>query len=604
MDLPSFKEITDKAKNALFRFPITLIWSIAGTAFCIYTIGADSMFDEYAAVLLTLILGVSWLIGTQFFLEQFKDRKKWQWIRLLVLGLLFIFYWHLPDSNGLDDVPSDLNSPEYLTRFFLCLIGGHLFVFFAPFITKWDRSAYWNYLRSVGTAIARSLFFSGVLYLGLVLALAAINALFEVSIPGERYGQLFVFCLGMVNTWIYLYDFPKDILQHRPILFKKPLKVFVEYILIPLVLLYLVILYVYGLKILVQWELPKGWVSYLVTALALLGFVVQVIINPIQKTLKSWTINKFHPWFYRLLMPLVVLLFVAIFRRIGDYGVTEKRYFVLAIALWILGITVYLLLSKKKSLKILPISLFILAMISSFGPWGVFNISKNSQIQQFEKVYATVIENDKKATMGQYEQLKSILYYLDDRESVFELDHITGISISIKGVFKDTVVADNTSEVYEWFDTQKALDSLGIAVDQEELEKNSPYGVFYTYDPNNIITNYDIEGYQHLAVIDLSEHTNTKNMKINMYKVFYDSRKLALVLSKKADTLEIPLREKLIELTAYGPELYKVTQKDMTLEAENDSISIKIVFTGLRFNVKQDSMNISYSNSMLLLKQK
>jgi len=68
---------------------------------------------------------------------------------------------------------------------------------------------------------------------------------------------------------------------------------FLFFALIPLVLLYIIILYAYSFKIIFQWELPKGWVSYLVTALALLGFLVQVIINPIQNTVKSWMINQF-----------------------------------------------------------------------------------------------------------------------------------------------------------------------------------------------------------------------------------------------------------------------------------------------------------------------
>jgi phage anti-repressor protein len=296
----------------------------------------------------------------------------------------------------------------------------------------------------------------------------------------------------------------------------------------------------------------------------------------------------------------VVLLFTAIFRRIGDYGVTENRYFVLVIALWILGITVYLLLSKKKSLKILPISLFIVAMISSFGSWGVFSVSKNSQIQQFEKVYSAVKENDKKATIGQYQQLRSILDYLEERKSIFELDGITGMSI--KEIFKDTLT-DDKSEVYGWFDTERVLDSLRITVNQDELDKNNPYGNYYNYYPNNIINNYDIKEYQYLAIVSLNSYENSK-MEINKYQISYNSEKTSLLLSKNDVKLEIPLKEKLVALTAYGTELYKANQKEMTLEAENDSISIKLVFTDLGFNIKQDSININHSSIMLFLKQK
>ena len=107
-------------------------------------------------------------------------------------------------------------------------------------------------------------------------------------------------------------------------------------------------LYAYSLKIVINWNLPKGWVSYLVIALSFLGFIVLILINPIQKSIDSRTINKFHPWFYYLLLPLIALLFVAIFRRINEYGITENRYFVFMLACWILAMTLYILFSKRK----------------------------------------------------------------------------------------------------------------------------------------------------------------------------------------------------------------------------------------------------------------
>ena len=294
MLLPSVAELADKAKIAFKRFPITLVWAIVGTMFGIMLLEDTTAerLEENTDILMTMILGVSWLIGIQFFVEELKAQKKWGWLKLVILGLLFAFFWYMPSNgNELDD------NIEFLIRFTLFFIAGHLFVLFAPFVLKWDKSAYWNYLKTMGAAIGRSIFFSGVLYIGLILALAAIDALFEVHIRGERYGQLFIFCLGIVNTLIYLSDFPKNLHDNKGIRFHRALEVFVQYILIPLVLLYLVILYSYGLKILLEWELPKGWVSYLVTALALLGFVVQVIVNPVQKTINSWAINKFYPWF-------------------------------------------------------------------------------------------------------------------------------------------------------------------------------------------------------------------------------------------------------------------------------------------------------------------
>ena len=157
MSIFSLSEITDKAQGALKRFPITLIWAICGTIFCLIIVHFSSkiLFDHFFDVLLTLILGISWLIGMQFLLEQTANQKKWQWTKALVLLLLFGFYWYLPNN------PRTGNEPEYFIRFFLYMIAGHLFVIFAPFLFKWNKKAYWNYLKSIAVAIGRSTFFSG-----------------------------------------------------------------------------------------------------------------------------------------------------------------------------------------------------------------------------------------------------------------------------------------------------------------------------------------------------------------------------------------------------------------------------------------------------------
>ncbi|WP_422082619.1 DUF4153 domain-containing protein [Ulvibacterium sp.] len=600
MKFPSLIDITGKAQNAFKRFPVTLVWAILGSFFFIFLLEDNSgeLLEKYSDLLLTLSLGVSWLIGTQFFLEQLKNPKKWIGLKLIVLVLLFLFYWHLPDLSV-----SDVD-PTYFVRFFLYFIAGHLFVLFAPFAVKWNKEAYWNYLKLVGYAIIRSAFFSGVLYLGLVLALLAIDSLFNVDIKGERYGQLFVFCLGIVNTWIYLSDFPKEILGNRTIAFNKALEVFVKYILIPLVLLYILILYAYGLKILIQWELPEGWVSYLVTALSLLGFLVQIIINPVQNSIKSWVINRFYPWFYLLLLPLILLLFVAIFRRIGDYGFTENRYFVLVGAFWILGMAIYLLFDAKKRLKVLPISLFILTILSSFGFWGAFSISRKSQIREFQKVYKEVASKDNRASSKEYGQLKSILSYLDDRNTLSQLDVVTGTGLSLQEILKDTV--DGKLKTYGWLDTEKVLDSLGVVLDPKELELENVHGNYYNYYAHgNTVQNFDISDYSIFTKLSIDAST-ADSISLGSCFMKYRSKLPLLTLHEKVDGqtfLEIPLEPKLRELTQYGRNLYSIDPEKLVMEFKNDSAFAKVVFADLGFYVKKDSIAINHANVYLFLKQ-
>lgn len=598
MNLPSLTEITDKAQNAFKRFPIALLWAIFGTLFTIWLVDRPSsvLSKGEVNVVLTAILGVSWLIGTQFLNEQLNDIKKGIALKVVLLILLILFYFHLPVAEPFDD------DPKFIIRFFLFLIAGHLFVFFAPFLFEWNRGAYWNYLKSIAFAIVRSGIFSGVLYLGLVLALLAIDALFEVRIDDDRYFQLFIFCLGIVNTWIYLSDFPKKIHQQTEILFNKALEVFVKYILIPLVILYIVILYAYGLKIVFEWELPKGWVSYLVTALALLGFIVQVVINPIQKKVKSWTINQFYPWFYILLLPLIALLFVAIFRRIIDYGITENRYLVLVVAFWVLGMTLFIVFSKKKSLVFLPITLFLVAIISSFGPWGASSISRKSQIKQFEKVFQSVRGNNKIATADQHGQLRSILEYLDERKSVNKLNRIIGVDI--KEMFRDTI-SDDEKGLYVWFDSNKVLDSLGITIDPKTIDVAVDNNYFNYYTDQNQSRTYQLRDFDSMTTVSLNEYS-TNIMETDNIRFHFDPKNVALKLFSKKDDNEVmvmPLKERLLELKDRGNYVYDIAEEEMTFSSRNDSISVKLIFSDLGFYIEKDSFKINHSKGILFLKQ-
>jgi hypothetical protein len=597
MNIPSLSEITGKAQNAFKRFPLTLIWAIFGTFFCIYLIEYSSrdFFDDHFNAILTLIVGISWLIGTQFFIEQLENPKKWQWLKLVVLALLGLLYWYLPTIQHYDD------TPVLIFRFFLYFIAGHLFVLFAPFLLKWDKNAYWNYLKNIGTAILRSLFYSGILYLGLVLALAAIDALFDVTIKGKRYGQLFIFCLGTVNTFVYLSDFPKNIFQNKTIYFQKALEVLVKYILIPLVLLYLVILYAYSAKIVIQWELPKGWVSYLVIALSFLGYTIQVIINPIQKDLKSWTITKFHPWFYYLLIPLNVLLFVAIIRRITDYGITENRYFVFLIAVWNVGIILYLLLSRKKALKVLPISLFIIAILSSIGFWSAFNVSKNSQINQFSKLFATVKNNDITATQDELDRLKSILDYLEERKKVSSLDKIT--KLNLEG-FRDSIVDDYRS--YGYLDQNKIWDSLAIKLDSTSLAKNlNDYQYYNLYSSWENAHFTSVSGFDNFAYLDFYSYSQNK-ISLDSLVARFESKSQKILISSKKDgeiKLEFSLIPRFNDLKKYGNNLSKASENDITIEANSESLSGKLVFIELGFQEENDSIFLNNTKAVLFLKK-
>jgi hypothetical protein len=144
-------------------------------------------------------------------------------------------------------------------------------------------------------------------------------------------------------------------------------------------------LYLYTGKIILEWHLPYGWVSYLVLAYALIGILALLLVHPLkEKNTKSW-VMIFSKVFFFTLIPLVVLLFLAIYTRINTYGITEPRYFVFALAIWLLVVIIYFIWSKKDKIQFIPLSLIIFCLFSLFTPYfNAFSMSKRSQKAHLE----------------------------------------------------------------------------------------------------------------------------------------------------------------------------------------------------------------------------
>lgn len=585
MRLFSLSEFFEKAIQAFKRFPFALVWAIGSAIITIILVNhGERDFEEHGNLILIFVLGISWLIGTQFYIEQFKRKGLW-WIKLIIIGLLVALYFTLPvyepGRYDTDDTP-------YI-RWVLYFIAGHLTLFFAPFITVWHPKAYWNYLSNILIAIARSALFSGVLYLGLVLAMLAIQFLFDIDINGVRYFQLFIICLGIVNTWVYLSDFPKEIQHDIHMVFYKPIEVFVKFILIPLAALYVVILYAYTLKILVLWQLPKGWVSYLITALAALLFIIQIIIHPVRLSHPSRLIRKFQPLFYWVLLPLLPLLYIAIYRRIADYGVTEARYFLILIAVFITGATLYLILSRKQQLRFLPIGLAAIALLGSFGFWGAFSVSERSQLKQFDEVYNAFAKADSTTLSRETaDRFLSITRYLSSRNALIATESTLGYNPKV--AFPDAS---------SWNIGDRILDSLGLKISKHH---NSIERLNFLSNEEKTL---DISGYNFMKTMyfNTNQSYNKPGNIIHGYRfsIADGSNTIEVTRNQKLE-LSLPLDPVIKELRKNGMRNGSFDGEQFFVSAQNDSIAVKVYLNQIDLAKNNARYNIQYCNATILLK--
>ena len=96
--------------------------------------------------------------------------------------------------------------------------------------------------------------------------------------------------------------------------------------------------------------------------------------------------KTFTRGFYIALMPSTGMLLVAIWKRVDQYGITERRYFLIILALWLAGVSIYYTVSRSRSIKLIPMTLCALAVVSFAGPLSAYNISLGSQRARVERL--------------------------------------------------------------------------------------------------------------------------------------------------------------------------------------------------------------------------
>ena len=373
----SLESLTRKAGETFSRFPLTIAAAFAGTAVMVmvfhsHTFEAEPFHLYRLAMSCYLVMLLS--ISVSLYAERFTFsavRKNMALVGALVLGVLYFF-----------SLPAELGVVS-MARFALFVAGLHLLVAFVPFMVREEVNGLWQFNKYIFIRIVISVLYSGVLFAGLALALVAIDKLFDVRIDEKYFLDLWIVIAGIFNTWFFLSGVPENLpALEDETSYPKGLKIFTVYVLLPLVCVYLVILYAYAAKILITAQWPVGWVAYLVIAFSVFGILSFLLIYPLRSDESQKWVSTYSRLFYFLLLPLIALLFVAIFKRVNMYGITEDRYFVVLLACWLTFISIYLILTGGINIRTIPVSLCLVAFLSSFGPWGAFQISRNSQVKQ------------------------------------------------------------------------------------------------------------------------------------------------------------------------------------------------------------------------------
>ena len=140
----------------------------------------------------------------------------------------------------------------------------------------------------------------------------------------------------------------------------KVLRLILNFILSPAVIIYTVILYTYFIKIAFEWDLPKGGVAWMV-----MGFITVALIGRMAQSILS---KRYYDWFYNrftlIAIPPLIMYWIGSIYRISLYSFTESRFYLMVAG--VLMTIFVLMLWKKRTRKYQLMALIFGAAIILF----------------------------------------------------------------------------------------------------------------------------------------------------------------------------------------------------------------------------------------------
>ena len=310
-----------------------------------------------------------------------------------------------------------LSSPKFWGANFIAL----LVLLGFPFEKNNQGFTYRNFINLFHLGLATAVW---LLVFGLVAAiLFTITTLFNVEFSDSFYSHFYT-SLGIFTQPLFFLVFQQRQAKSEMTL-NRIFEILVNFVLAPALMIFTVLLYAYVVQIIFEGVLPKGMLAN-ITLPYLLGGLGVYALRSICAKARWETFFKFYPY---LAIVSIVLLWLAIDRRISAYAWTEPRIYLVALAT---AITIaYAILTVPKIRQYRLISAVVMVAIFAMT-WVVKpqEIAYQSQTERFEHLLTKLnlsdgqgkirddvdfverLENMPKSELKDWKELDSVSDYL------------------------------------------------------------------------------------------------------------------------------------------------------------------------------------------------
>ena len=310
-----------------------------------------------------------------------------------------------------------LSSPKFWGANFIAL----LVLLGFPFEKNNQGFTYRNFINLFHLGLATAVW---LLVFGLVAAiLFTITTLFNVEFSDSFYSHFYT-SLGIFTQPLFFLVFQQRQAKSEMTL-NRIFEILVNFVLAPALMIFTVLLYAYVVQIIFEGVLPKGMLAN-ITLPYLLGGLGVYALRSICAKARWETFFKFYPY---LAIVSIVLLWLAIDRRISAYAWTEPRIYLVALATAITIAYAILTVPKIRQYRLIS-AVVILAIFAMTWVVKPQEIAYQSQTARFEQLlkklnlsddsgkirddvdFVERLENMPKSELKDWKELDSVSDYL------------------------------------------------------------------------------------------------------------------------------------------------------------------------------------------------
>ena len=418
----SLHTISERVRITVSRFPLalTFLMLLTGLLSWLAWQGKDPGYWTKVAFYY-MSVGVVLDFALALWAEEQTSRRRRNIVRYTVLGLWTAYCLWLEHLCEIKET----FTPAFFIGNGAWIVAVVILVPFVAFLRSKDDIKAWHMLASVCKALVLSGVVAGVMYGGFAGLLAGIKGLFIVTIPDKLWAILFFVTCILLAGFLFLSLIPYREAKHNESTgMSRFLLGVMKWLILPLLGCYILVLYVYMVTIIVHWELPKGMISYLVSAV-MIGFVISyVILYPqIKDGVGKWK-QLMTRWLPIIILPLLALMTVGVIRRFADYGLTAPRLYLATLLAWYYVVCLLVLLLPQKRFRWIFFSFGLLFLLSSGHPLNYYRLCKPVLVAKIDKVIAdkqlsvpfelSSLNSNSSLTQEEADELSSDIRYMRD----------------------------------------------------------------------------------------------------------------------------------------------------------------------------------------------